>query len=279
MVGFQMKMVAIFRAVLDYFSIVYEKRDLLWHLVNRDIKNRYQGSFIGLMWSIINPILLLVVYTFVFSVILNAKWGLPGEGRLDFAIALFCGMVLFNAYADASNRAPTLVLDNKNYVKKVIFPLEILPIVPVSSSFFSGLISLIILVATVIVVHGFPGVYVFLLPLLWIPLYLMTLGVCLLISALGVYIRDLSQVVSLFNMVFMFLSPIFFPIERIPEIFRNVAKFNPLAELVTQTRAILIFSKPFDWIGYGQSILISIIVLFVGIVTFNVLKKGFADVV
>jgi len=274
-----MKTGTVYCAIRDYFFIVYNKRDLLWHLIKRDITNRYKGSFIGVVWSIINPMLLLIVYTFVFSVILKAKWGLPGEGRLDFAIALFCGMILFNAYADASNRAPTLVLDNKNYVKKVIFPLEILPIVPVSSSFFSGLISLIILMATVTVVHGFPGSHMFLLPLLWVPLYLMTLGVCLLISSLGVYIRDLSQVVSLFNMVFMFLSAIFFPIERIPEIFRNATKFNPLAELVTQTRAILIFSKPFDWIGYGQSILVSIIVLFIGIITFHVLKKGFADVV
>ncbi|MGL5485026.1 MAG: ABC transporter permease [Shewanella sp.] len=263
----------------NFFVNIYNKRDLLSHLIYRDVSNRYKGSFLGGLWSLLNPLLLLVVYTFVFSVVLKSKWGLPGEGKLDFAIVLFCGMILFNAYADATNRSPSLILDNKNYVKKVVFPLEIIPLIPVFSSFFTGLISLALLIIIICLVHGMPGIDTFLTPLLWIPLFMMTVGMSLIISSLGVYIRDLSQVVSLLNMVLMFLSPIFFPIEKIPEALRSFVSLNPLADLVTQTRGILIFHQSFDWFGFGKSLGISMIIFCIGIAVFSSLKKGFSDVI
>jgi len=268
-----------FKNTIDLLSQTIKNWALLQHLTKRDISNRYKGSYGGIVWSFLNPILLLTVYTIVFSVIMKSRWGLPNEGRIDFAIVLFAGLICFNMYADTTNRATTVIRDNKNYVKKVVFPLSLLPLISLNSTFFTGIVSFIILTLTVAFTKGLHSPSVILLPLLWVPLYFMTLGMSYLISSIAVYIRDVAQVVSLFNMMFMFLSPIFFPLERMPEALQRVAALNPIAEVVTQTRNILIFDGSFSWTGYIQCLLISIVLLQMGISTFYLLKKGFADVI
>lgn len=268
----------IFKNVCALIMQIVHNRNLMSHLTRRDIVNRYKGSYAGIIWSFLNPLMLLSVYTFVFSVIMKSRWGMPGEGRLDFAIVLFAGLACYNMYADATNRSSNNIVENKNYVKKVIFPLAVLPVVLVNSSFFNGMMSYLILVSAVVFTKGIHSWGVLLLPLLFIPLYLMTLGVCYLISSVGVFVRDVAQIVTLFNMAFMFLSPIFFPLDRIPPSIRDVAALNPIAEIVTQIRNILIFDGDFYWTGFLVSLLISSVIFVVGVYVFDVLKKGFADV-
>ncbi|MCL9668603.1 ABC transporter permease [Rosenbergiella epipactidis] len=263
----------------ELFYDLNNHKSLLFHLTKRDITSKFKGSYAGLAWSFLNPLLLLTVYTFVFSVIMKAKWGLKNEGNLDFAIVLFAGLIVFNMYAEATNRAANIFNDNKNYVKKVVFPLNILPIVIVNSSFFTGLISYIILLIALVVfkhtLHPDSIMTVFLI----IPIYLMTLGVTYFISAIAVFVRDVGQVIAIFNMAFMFLSPIFFPMERMPKNFQAIASYNPIAYIVTQVRDSLIFSRGFDWTGYFIAVLTSLVIFVLGFLVFSSLKKDFADVI
>ena len=263
----------------ELFLDLKNNRSLLFHLTRRDITNKFKGSYAGFIWSFLNPLLLLVVYTFVFSVIMKAKWGLHNEGNLDFAIVLFAGLIVFNMYAEATNRAANIIYDNKNYVKKVVFPLNILPVIIVNSSFFNGLISYLILLIALLLFKSALSINCFIVILLIIPIYLMTLGVTYFISAISVFIRDVGQVIAIFNMAFMFLSPIFFPMERMPQKFQFIASLNPIAYIVTQVRDTLIFSRGFNWDGYYIATLASFVIFMIGFLIFSSLKKDFADVI
>lgn len=261
-----------------YFDII-KNRNLMYHLTRRDITNKFKGSYAGLIWTFLNPLLLLLVYTFVFSVIMKAKWGLQNEGNLDFAIVLFTGLIVFNMYADATNRAANIINDNKNYVKKVVFPLNILPIVIVNSSFFNGIISYVILfLALIFFKHGL-NFQCFFIIILLLPIYLMALGVTYFVSAISVFLRDLGQIMGIFNMAFMFLSPIFFPMNRMPEKFQFLASLNPIAYVVTQARNTLIFEKGFDFNGYFWALICSMAIFSIGFMVFSSLKRDFADVI
>ena len=265
----------------DVLVSLIQQRDLLLHLIRRDVANRYKGSYFGVLWAIANPLLLLGVYTLVFSTIMHSRWDASSsqEGHMDFAIILFAGLLCFNVFADTTSRASTIVLDHKNYVKKVVFPLHFLPLMALASALFTGAMSLsILMVAIWIFKTGF-GLMALLIPVLLLPLIFMTLGAALLIAALGVYIRDVAQIVGLFNMVFMFLSPIFFPIERTPERLRSLAEFNPLAVVVTQMREILIFHGGFDWYSWEIALLVSLLILELGLLFFRAVQRGFADVI
>ena len=253
--------------------------DLLRHLVAKDIASRYRGSYIGFLWTFINPLLLLAVYTFVFSVVLHSKWN-PNvqEGRLDFAITLFAGLLFFNIYADATNRSSSIIHDHKNYVKKVIFPLHFLPIITVVSGFFTGLMSLLMLSLVLILFKSGLSWSILWIPIISLPLLLMTTGAAMIISALGVYIKDIVQIVGLLNMLFMFLSPIFFPIEKIPSSLHALAAYNPIADVVTQARTIIISHGSFHPMPWLHALLISSLILEAGIVFFFAVQRGFADV-
>ncbi|MBS0877740.1 MULTISPECIES: ABC transporter permease [unclassified Tatumella] len=268
-----------FKNYKELFSDISKYKSLLFHLTRRDITSKFKGSYAGLAWSFLNPLLLLSVYTFVFSVIMKAKWGLQHEGNLDFAIVLFAGLIVFNMYAEATNRAATIFNDNKNYVKKVVFPLNILPMVIVNSSFFTGLISYIILLVALIIFKDSLHPECAIVIVLLLPIYLMTLGVTYFISAISVFVRDVGQVIAIFNMAFMFLSPIFFPMERMPKKFQAIASYNPIAYIVTQVRDSLIFERGFNWDGYFIATLTSLVIFAFGFWVFSSLKKDFADVI
>ncbi|MFP1786002.1 ABC transporter permease [Lonsdalea quercina] len=262
----------------ELFLDVKGNRNLLFHLTRRDIIGKFKGSYAGFIWTFLNPLLLLVVYTFVFSVIMKAKWGLQNEGNLDFAIVLFAGLIIFNVYAEATNRAANIIQDNKNYVKKVVFPLNILPVIIVSSSFFNGVISYIILIITLAIFKDTLNYNCIIVPVLFVPIYIMTLGMTYFISAISVFVKDVGQVIAIFNMAFMFLSPIFFPMERMPQQLQYVASFNPIAYVVTQVRDSLIFGRGFNWDGYALAMICSSVIFILGFWVFTSLKKDFADV-
>jgi len=257
---------------------LWRNRDLIGALVRREVVGRYRGSFMGILWSFFNPALMLVVYTFVFSVIFKARWSSDNDSRTEFALILFAGMITFNLFSECVNRAPTQILANVNYVKKVVFPLEILPVVALGAAFFHFLISLAVWVIFYVVFFGLPHPTILLMPAILMPLALLTLGFTWLLASLGVYLRDVSQIVWVLTAALLFLTPIFYPISALPEQYRLLLSFNPLTPIIEQSRMVLVWGSIPDlgfWLGQLSC---SAVVAWLGFAWFQKTRKGFADV-
>lgn len=256
----------------------WKHRALVSTLVRREVIGRYRGSFMGILWSFFNPVFMLLVYTFVFSVVLKARWSAASDSNTEFAMVLFSGLLVFNMFAESVNRAPALVLANANYVKKVVFPLEILPCVAMGSALFHAAISLIVWLLAHVFLFGFPPITGLLLPLMLLPLVLLTTGIAWFLASLGVYLRDVSQFIGIFTMVLMFLSPIFYPASAIPEQYRDLIYLNPLTPVVELTRDVLYWGNTPDWALWSMNLLASMLVAWFGFAWFQKTRKGFADV-
>jgi len=259
---------------------LWQYRYLIYQFTWREVTGRYKGSFIGLGWSFIQPLVMLCVYTFVFSVIFKAKWGAgPDEGRAAFALTLFMGMITFGIFAEAANSAPLLVLSNVNYVKKVVFPLEILPFANLLSSLINALFSLVVLLVGILIVYHRIHWTVILLPLVWLPLIFFTLGCGYFLASLGVFIRDVSTTVSILTTILFFLTPIFYPVTAIPQRFRFFFQINPLAVFVEDSRRVVLWGIPPDWSWFFCGLIFSVLVFVFGFAWFMKSKKAFADVI
>lgn len=261
------------------FRSFWRNRHLIWQMTRREVTARYRGSVIGLAWSLINPIIMLIVYTFVFSVVFNARWQTGGnESQADFAIILFAGLIVFGLFAEMVNRAPGQIVSNVNFVKKVVFPLEILPLVTLGSVLFHSLISLVVLlIAQLIINQSLPWTAT-LFPLVLLPLIFASLGVAWFLAALGVYIRDIRQITTVLTTVLMFLSAIFYPISALPEKYQFWLRLNPLVLIIAESRKVLIYGSLPDWSWLGVSTLIGLGIAFAGFWWFQKTRKGFADV-
>lgn len=258
-------------------------RRLIVQLAVRDVLGRYRGSFLGLGWSLVTPLLLLAVYTFVFAVVFGARWGGPAQvpvgGHAGFAIVLFAGLVLFNLFAEGFNRAPGLILANVNYVKRVVFPLEVLPVAALLAALFHMAVALLAwAVLAMFVLHGLP-LTALLLPLVLAPLLLGTLGVMWALASLGVYARDIGQLTGIASTVLLFLSPIFYPLAAVPEPYRALMAANPLSVLVEAGRDVLIFGHAPGWLALGLCWIGSAVLAWLGWWWFQKTRTGFADVV
>jgi lipopolysaccharide transport system permease protein len=261
------------------FRSLWHHRDLIWQMTRREITARYRGSMIGLAWSFINPLLMLTVYTFVFSVVFKARWGTDGnESRADFAIILFVGMIVFGLFSEMVNRAPTQIIANANYVKKVVFPLEILSLVSLGSVLFHSLVSLSVLILAEVVINRAIPWTIVLFPLVLLPLIFTSLGVAWFLAALGVYVRDIGQITTVFTTVLMFLSAIFYPISALPEKYQSWMRLNPLVVIIAESRKVLVFGNPPDWPWLIVSWLTGLAIAFAGFWWFQKTRKGFADV-
>lgn len=255
-------------------------RQLIVQMTKREVIGRYKGSAMGLAWSFFNPIFMLVVYTFVFSEIFKARWGGIGadESKIQFAVVLFVGIIVLSLFSEAINQAPRVVLSNVNYVKKVIFPLEILPVVAMGAALFHSFISLIVLTATLAIFNGFLHWTAVFVPIVLLPLVILTLGFSWILASLGVYIRDVGQTVSMLTGILMFLSPVFYPVSAVPERFRVYLLANPLTFIIEQAREVLIFGHTPNWLGLGVYTLVAILIASMGFAWFQKTRKGFADV-
>lgn len=255
-------------------------RQLITQMIKREVLGRYRGSVLGLAWSFFNPLLLLIVYTFVFSVVFKAKWGggAVAQSHGDFAVILFAGLIMNNLFVECLNRAPSLVLSNVTYVKKVVFPLEILVVVAFGSAIFHLLISLAVLfIAQLVFLGQIPWTIVY-FPFVLVPLALFSLGISWFLAGLGVYIRDTVQAVSLFTIVLTFVSPIFYPLSAIPERMQVFVKLNPMTFVVEETRNVLIFGKNMNWTLWAAYTAMGALVFALGLIWFQKVRKGFADV-
>lgn len=251
---------------------------LIKSLTKREILGRYKGSVFGLLWSFFNPVLMLAVYTFVFGVVFKSKWPGGSGSQAEFALTLFAGLLIFNFFSECIMRAPSLIVGNINYVKKLIFPLELLPVVTAAAALFHFVISFLVWLIFYLYISGLPDyhwVYIF---LILTPLVLMVIGLMWFLSSLGVYLRDVSQVVAILVTVLMFMTPLFYAVESLPEKYQEIMRLNPLSWFVEQTRGILLWHKPFEWGYWLHQLLISSAVFFLGYFWFQKTRKGFSDV-
>lgn len=257
-----------------------QHRKLIYQLAQREVLGRYRGSIAGLAWSFFNPLLMLAVYTFVFSYVFNARWGTSAEtNRAEFAIILFAGIMVHGFLSECISRAPMLVLANASYVKKVVFPLEILTWSAVASSLFHMVITLaVLLIAQFLLLHRLPLTVLY-FPLVIAPLVLVASGVTWFFAALGVYYRDIGQITGLLATVLLFMSPALYPITSLPEGMRKWIYLNPLTFIIEQSRNVLMWGLPPDWMGLLKYSIGSLVVAYVGYYWFQLVRRGFADVV
>jgi lipopolysaccharide transport system permease protein len=262
---------------------LWRNRSLIRSLVTREVVGRYRGSFMGILWSFFNPVFMLLVYTFVFSVVFKAKWGGSGamnsDSKTEFALVLFAGLIIFNLFAECFNRAPTLILANVNYVKKVVFPLEILSWVALGSALFHAAISLSVWLAAYLIFIGLPQITSLWLPFVLLPLVLFIIGLSWALAALGVYLRDVSQLTGMATTTLMFISPIFYPASALPEKYRQVLYLNPITPAIEMARDVLYWGKTPNLIMLTVYTVAAAVLAWLGFAWFQKTRKGFADVI
>lgn len=258
---------------------LWEHRKLTLRMVLRDVTSRYKGSVLGLAWSFFYPVLLLVVYTFVFTVVFKARWGVDADqSKGAFALQLFAGIIVHGVLAEILNRAPVIVLQHTSYVKRVVFPLEVLPLIPLGSSIFNAGVSLIALVIAQVLLTGVISPLLWLAPVVLLPLTVFTMGVGWMLASLGVYLRDISHTMGLLATILLFLSPIFYPLSALPEKYHPIILLNPLTFILEQFRAVVIEGTWPNWTGLSIYTVLAVLVAWAGFAWFQKTRKGFADV-
>ncbi len=256
---------------------VLRQRSLVWQFVKRDVQSRYRGSWLGLGWSFLTPLAMLAVYTFVFREVFQSRWGQGNGGGVDFALRMYAGLVVFNFFAECIGRAPRLIVDQPNLVKKVVFPLELLAWVSSLAGVFHLLVNAAVLLI-VALITGYGHLSMLMLPLVWLPLLPLVLGMSWFLAALGVYLRDIGQVIGLAISLLMFMSPIFYPVSAMPERWRFWLHLNPLTLIIEDTRLVLLDGVLPALGPLALHFAAALLVAFLGAAWFRATRKGFADV-
>lgn len=258
---------------------VWRHRALIRQMTVREVVGRYRGSFMGLAWSFFNPLLMLLVYTFVFTTVFHSRWAsAAGTGKTSFAIVLFVGMIVYTILADNINRAPVLITSNTSYVKRVVFPLEILPVIGMGASLFHAAISMLVWFLAYLFLVGVPHLTALLLPLIILPFVVGILGASWFLASVGVFMRDVNQTVGILTTALMFLAPVFYSMENLPPQFKPVIMANPATFIIEQAREVLVWGHMPNWIGLGTYSLVSLLFAWVGFWWFQKTRKGFSDV-
>jgi len=263
---------------LVFWRCLITNHGLVFRLTKREIIGRYRGSVLGVLWSLFNPILMLSVYTFVFSVVFKARWVGGSNSKTEFALVLFSGLMVFNLFAECVNRAPSLVIENANYVKKIIFPLELLPVITFGAAAFHFLVSLLVWVIFFCLFLGMPSPMILWLPVVLAPLVLIILGCSWFLASLGAFIRDIAHAIGTFTTVLLFLSPIFYPVDVLPSEYQVFMNLNPLTFVVEQVRGVMIFGRPLNGAAWLIQLSLSVLFAWSGFAWFQRTRKGFADV-
>lgn len=265
------------------FSLPFRHRTLLSQLARRDVAGRYRGSLLGSAWTLLLPLVMLGIYTFVFSFVFKARWNLPaagGEegGLASYGLVLFSGLMLHGFLSEVLSRAATIVVQHVNFVKKVVFPLELFPYMLATTAGAHLLISIAVLLIVHLLLGGVLTLSMLWAPAILLPLLLLALGCGWWLASLGVYLRDIGQLIQLAMTVLLFLSPIFYPLELLPEAVRSWLYLNPLTLIVSEFRNVMLWGGTPDFSALGVYFLVSLLVFFSGYWWFVKTKKGFADV-
>ena len=261
-----------------YAKKIWHNWHLIYQLASREFHQRYRGTLLGALWSVMTPLLMLALFNFVFGTVFKARWPEQDAQGAPFITILFAGMIIYGLFAEAIGRAPSIIVSQPNLVNKVIFPLEVLPLVALISGLINMLIPLALLLALNTVMVGELSFTVLWLPVVLIPYLTMILGLIYVFSSLGVYLRDLSQIVSLLVSIALFAAPVFYPIETVPEQYRIWLYLNPVTFIVEQTRNVLLFGQAPTWLGLAAYTSFAIVVALLGLTLFKKLRGGFADV-
>ncbi len=257
----------------------WRHKTLIWQLLRRDIFSRYRGSVLGLLWSLGTPLIMLGIYTFVFQYVFKSRWNdAAGETTLSFAIVLFLGLTIHAVMAEILTKSPLLITGNQNFVKKIVFPLEILSWVTLLGAIFTFMISFGLLLIFILVELQRIPLTALLLPLIILPYLLLLLGISWFLAALGVYLRDIQQITGTLATLLLFLSPIFYSVNILPENLQTLIFLNPLSYIVESARAVLIYGQLPDFIGLGIYSLVALCVAWLGYTFFRAVRPGFSDV-
>lgn len=262
------------------FRIVFSNRDLLIQMLKRSIALRYRGSVLGFIWSFAHPLMMLSVYTFVFGIVFKARWGIEGfaDNRAAFPLIMFCGMTVFNIFSESVNTCSSIIVNNPSYVKRVVFPLELLPICNVLTSFIFGVAWFLLLFIGVFFFLGQLSWTMLLLPITIVPLLFFSAGISFFVASLGVYLRDIPQLVAIITQILFFMTPIFYPVTVVPENLQWLLNINPLSSVVEQTRQLFLYGQMPSWRLCLGIFLLSLLFFQLGLAWFAKTKKGFADV-
>ncbi|MDD2109861.1 ABC transporter permease [Pseudomonas plecoglossicida] len=262
---------------MNIWTAHFKYFDLVKQLVRRDVGLRFKGAILGVLWPLITPLMTLGMYAMVFGYFLPSRW--PGvDGITGFALVLFPGLIVFNFFAECVNRAPTLITTNPNFVKKVVFPIELLIWVPIGSAAFQLGLSFIAWGIIALIMNGGLHWTVVFFPLVLAPLVICLLGVVWFLSALGVFLRDIAQLTLVITQALMFLSPVLYPLDKLPTWALQLLMLNPLTFIVNQVREILIYGNMPDFQGLLIYAVAAFIVCVLGLRFFRVVRHGFADV-
>jgi lipopolysaccharide transport system permease protein len=271
-------MMRLFNPIILLARII-RNREIIKQFTIREVIGRYRGSYLGLIWSFLNPLFLLVIYTFFFGVIFKSRWGTLGGSKLEFSLILFCGLTTFNIFSEVVSRSPNLMVGNANYVKKVVFPLEVLPIVALGSACVNGLISLsILLVGELLIIGNIPWTVIF-IPIVLLPLLLLTLGLSWFFASLGTFLRDVGHFIGIAIQALLFMSPVFYPQTSIPERIRFLYNLNPITHIVEDMRRIIIWGQLPDWHWTLINLIVGLVIAILGYAWFEKTRGGFADVI
>lgn len=262
---------------------MWEYRELIKQFSIRETVARYKGTHLGLAWTVGQPLLTLAVFTFLFSTVFEIRWNtkLSGEARIDYALHFFAGLVLYSVFSDTVGRAPGLILEKPNFVRKVVFPLEILPVAALGASMIYALMGIVVLLVAALVLAGHFSATLWLFPLTLIPLAALTLGLSWFLCSMGVFIRDIKNVVAVLLQLLFFVTPIMFPLDMVQEKLGEYAwavYLNPLTPILEDGRRTLLLSQMPDWFGLGVSTVVGLLVMQSGYAWFRRSRQGFADV-
>lgn len=255
-------------------------RDLIWQFSLREVRQRNAGTQLGIVWAGLQPLMMLLVYTFVFSTTLNIRLSNDaGETATEYAVMLFAGLMVFQLFVDPLGRSPALVINRKAFVKRHVFPVEVLPLtLVISTALYSGIGLLLVVVANLVMTGGFSST-IYLLPVVLLPAILMAIGLGWILSAIGVFVPDLQNVTgSVVQRLLFFMTPIFYSVDRVNENYRWLLYLNPMTPVVEGARNVMILGNQPDWALLGVWIAISLVVCQVGYAMFMRAKGGFADV-
>jgi homopolymeric O-antigen transport system permease protein len=264
-------------AVTAPIRCMFESRELVYYLTRQRIVLRYRGSLLGIAWMILSPALMLAIYTLVFGVIFKPRWAAESQGTAEYALLLYLGLCAYWFLSECVAEAPGLIVQHANYVKKVVFPLDILVWVSVSAALFHTIIRLLVFAVAYLLIEGHLPLTIVLLPLVWLPLALMTLGISWLLSAMGVFVRDLGEVVTLALTAMLFLSPVFYSVESLPEAFRWLILVNPITQPISQIRDVAYFGALPGARALLLTFAISYVAAWLGHAFFVRSRRAFAD--
>jgi lipopolysaccharide transport system permease protein len=256
----------------------WQHRSLLLELVKREFTGRYRGSFGGILWSLAQPLFMLAVYTVAFGIVMQAKWGFSG-GTREYALMLFAGLIVYNAFAECLTRAPRLIVANPNFVKKVVFPLEILPWVLAISALIHVLIATAVWIAGYALLFGIPKATLIYLPVVIAAFFPVLLAIGWLLAAIGIIIRDIDQLTGMFAHALLFLTPIFYSVDAAPPLLQNALMLNPLTYIVEQMRLVLFVGVSPSLLGLLIYFLLAAAFSLVALFVFRRLRDSFADYV